>query len=364
MAGWLEQTGRHLLTAVMARLIPAAGDDPYRLSDASPARVLFVRHDDRIGNLVLLTPLLQAAHQCWPEAEIAVLTGPRYRALLEGLPELDRIWVLQKRRILRNPLRLIRLMRALRRHHYAVAFDASPLHSLSLTGAALTYLSGAPVRVAYQRGEAASFANLLVEPLTAQHHESAILLNLLRPFTDAIPGPPMRLMPTPAEREQARERFERAGVAAGEVVVGVHVGGRGVKRWPLERWIGLLKTIQQHYRVRPVIFCGPGEGDQAGRLRDALKGEVLIFDSLDVRALAAQIACCTLFMSPDTGPMHMAVALGVPTVAVFLEDTWRRYGPLGTQHRIVRAQAQGGEQEMLLAFAEMIRERFPEDAAP
>ncbi|MFO7767725.1 MAG: glycosyltransferase family 9 protein [bacterium] len=358
MAGFLEQAGRRLLTQVTARLLPARDEVDFEWTLSPPQRVLFVRHDDRIGNLVLLTPLLQGARQLWPGAEIGVLVGPRYADLYRDQVFVDAIWVLEKRRILRNPARFFRLLKRLRAHDYDMAFDCSHMHSFSLTGAALTYFSAAPLRVAYERGAAGDFANLLVEPLHAEHHESDILLNLLRPFADRLPSPPMRLHTTKEARWNAEMLFAARDIPEDAVVLGVHVGGRGAKRWPVERWLEVLRRVTDLLDVRVAVFCGPEEAEMAGTLAGETGREVTVFEALGLETLAAAVERCHVFLAPDTGPMHMAVALEVPTVAVFLEDTWKRYGPRGSEHRIVRADPGGGEDEVVSALTEVFRQRF------
>ena len=88
-----------------------------------------------------------------------------------------------------------------------------------------------------------------------------------------------------------------------------------------------------------------------------------VLEDLEIRDFMALIEQCDLFISPDTGAMHLAVALDVPTTAIFLQDTWRRYGPQGMRHRIVRVDAGGGEELVLTAFAELVTMVFGEGSA-
>ncbi|MFC1629477.1 glycosyltransferase family 9 protein, partial [Gemmatimonadota bacterium] len=87
---------------------------------------------------------------------------------------------------------------------------------------------------------------------------------------------------------------------------------------------------------------------------------VSLFDDFDLREMLGFVSVCDFFICPDTGPMHAAVAFDVPTVAIFLEDRWRRYGPVGGQHRIVRVSPVNGEEEVLTAFAQLVSQRFSE----
>ncbi len=363
MAGRLDLAGRRAIAALLALFIPPRRKITYSWTESPPERVLLVRHDDRIGNLILMKPLLQGVRLTWPDAEIGVIIGPRFAQVYQEEPEVDRLWILEKRRILRNPFLFFSLMRQLRHFEYNIAFDCSHMHSFSLTGAVLTRLCGAPVRVTYSRGRAEDFCNLLVEPLVAEHHESSVLLNLLRPFVEALPEVSMELHLSPQEHDWAEKMRAECGVGRGSVLIGLHVGGRGAKRWPIERHLVLLERILGLYKVSVMVICGPGEIEEAEQVREAMGDRVRVIDGLGVRQMMALVAHCDFFISPDTGPMHVAVAFGVPTVAIFLEDSYIRYGPSGPIHRIVRATEDGGEEEVLAAFAELVSLWFRDNKA-
>ncbi len=354
MAGKLDLTGRKALTALLAVIFPPRNEAEYSWTENPPVRVLLVRHDDRIGNLILMKPLLEGIRKIWPDAETGVLIGPRFAQIYQEEPEIDRLWILQKKRILLNPFLLLGLVRELRRFEYDIAIDCSHMHSFSLTGALLTRLSGAPVRVAYDRGRADDFCNMLVEPLRAEHHESDVLLNLLRPFVVELPEALMELHLSPEENDWAEKMRAECGVGPRGVLLGIHVGGRSAKKWPIERYITLIERILELYKIHIIVICGPGEEEEARQVRQDLVERVRVIEDLGLRQMMSLIAHCDFFISPDTGPMHVAVAFGVPTVAVFLEDTFKRYGPPGSGNRIVRVTADSGEDEALAAFAELV----------
>ncbi len=353
MSGRLERAGRRLLTRVVVGVLPARPLPPEGLSGFSPRRVLLVRHDDRIGNLVLMTPLLQAVKALWPEAETGVLIGPRFARLYQEEESVDHLWILEKRRILRNPLFFFTFLRELRGRGYDLAIDASHMHSFSLTGAALTFFSGAPVRVAYDRGQATTFANLLVGPTGPDRHEAEILAGLLSPFADPVPSFPMRLRLSGEERAEA-ERSIAHTAGEGRYLVGLHVGGRDAKRWPLERWFEVLEGLTVRPELAVTVLCGPGEEAEAAAVRARWGDRVQVHDDLDLRGLMTVVAACDLFLCPDTGPMHVAVALGIPTVGVFLQDNQARYGPPGSRDRVVRVEPAEGASRVTEAVAEML----------
>jgi heptosyltransferase-2 len=170
----------------------------------------------------------------------------------------------------------------------------------------------------------------------------------------------MQLHLSPEEREEADGHRRQCGAGEG-VLLGMHVGGRGKKRWAIERYEALIGTILQLYSISIAVVCGPGEESEAEHLRQRFGASITVFDSFDLRQMLAFVSVCDFFICPDTGPMHAAAAFDVPTVAIFLEDRWQRYGPVGKRHRIVRASPTGGEDEVLTAFAELVTQRFGTD---
>jgi heptosyltransferase-3 len=354
MSGRLARVGRRLLTRVVVRLIPARPLPVEGLAGFLPRRILVVRHDDRIGNLVLMTPLLQGMKRLWPEAEIGVLIGPRFTSLLQEEPVVDRLWILEKRRILLRPWLFFAFLRELRVWGCDLAVDASHPHSFSLTGAALTYLSGAPVRVAYERGEAGAFANLLVPAAAGDRHESLLLAALLTPFADSPPAAEMRLHLSEAEQAWASRLRAELLPGGGGRLAGLHVGGRGAKRWPVARWIEVAEALLGEPGLALLVLCGPGEGEEAGAVRAALGERVHLLIEPDLREMLAAVSACDLFLSPDTGPMHVAAAFGVPTVAVFLRANADRYGPPGPHHRVVSVTPEAGSEAVTSAARELL----------
>ena len=169
----------------------------------------------------------------------------------------------------------------------------------------------------------------------------------------------MRLHLSEAEEEDARAK-KRECTAGEGVLLGIHIGGRGTKKWAIERHEALIRKILDLYSISIAVLCGPGEEEEAEYLRDRLGDSVTLFDDFDLREMLGFVSVCDFFICPDTGPMHAAVAFDVPTVAIFLEDRWKRYGPVGGLHRIVRVSPVNGEGEVLTAFAQLVAQRFHE----
>lgn len=261
-------------------------------------RILAVRTDARLGNLLLLTPALRALRTAFPESRIDLLCARRYAEVLRFNPCVDAVLGLAWAPSL--PLR-----------GYDLAIDFSPYHAFSRSGAFWTWWSCAPKRVGFDRGSAASFCNTLVPVPDSPGHETANLALLvgdgkppreLRPEYDFGPG------------EEARPGLDAQTVA-------FFLGARAEKQLPAAWYLELAARLCSSGR-KAALFMGPAE---QGLLGDAaLPKGVSVFCGLPVRDVAAMLRGARAVVTPDSGPMHLAAALGAPTLALFSHtEPWR-----------------------------------------
>jgi heptosyltransferase-3 len=334
----IERKGKDLLTAGLGALLRSR---PASVSHVRPdriGRVLVVRQDERLGNLLLITPFLRGLRRFLPRTQIAVLVSRRFADVLRGNDDIDAILTLEKRRILRNPFRLISLIRTLRRRSFDLAIDCGPVDDISLNNSLLTYLSGAPLRLGHRRGDSHLFLNIEVPVIGGERAEVDHHLDLIRYVFGDIPAGRLKLCLSPEEREGAVQRLHGWGLESDDPVAGVHLGGRGGKRWAAENFYSLSAQIISRFGFKVLLFWGPNERELVRKFRDRSLQGLLIPPLLAVRELAAQIERCAVFISNDTGPMHLARAVGTPTVAIFRRPNYSRYGPPDRTNRVIYRQ--------------------------
>jgi ADP-heptose:LPS heptosyltransferase len=154
-------------------------------------------------------------------------------------------------------------------------------------------------------------------------------VDLLLAFLHGLGVPPvtrsLKVVLTDAERARAQDCWRTCGLQASDTTVGIIVGGRGRKRWLHEQLLELIRDIQHRPGVAVVLFPGPEERHEAARLNRDLVHPVVVAPQLGIRDFAALLSSCTLVVTGDTGPMHLAAAVGVPTVAVFHATRARSY---------------------------------------
>jgi len=307
----LERGGKAVLRGGLVRLLPRPRRPDGPVEPKTVRRVLAVRHDARLGNLLLLTPSLRLIKTAFPSARVEVLLSDKYGDALKFNPCVDEVLT-------------ARALAGLRARRYDLAFDFSPQHAFSLSSAVWTAFSGAKRRVGFDRGDAAKFLDDLVAAPTDRAHETANLARLVRHAAPGAALPPDSALRTewhfgPGERARGEETWRGWSLDAESVAL--FLGARAEKRLPVEWFLELAGHLRAAGR-RVALTAGPAE-------RASLKGKVIpsgvvVAPELPLREFAAALANARAVLTADTGPMHLAVAVGAPTVELFSHtETWR-----------------------------------------
>jgi heptosyltransferase-3 len=303
-----------------------------------PARVrraLFVRVNFRIGNTLLSTALLGALRARYPHARIDVLAAEPTALLFQGLP-VDRVYSISRRFVF-APWRLARLFAELRRRGYDLAFDGG---LTSLSSALYMLFAGVRERV----GKEGASAPLLTVKLPIEYAPSAHALAESLATALEVPAACRPLYEVaPRESEAAFSLLCDLGIASRREAapfIAVFVGGHRQKRWSWPRWHELLTRLDAG-PVPVVAIIGPEESAIAGDVRTLARKSLRVAPPLSIRSVAAVIARARTLVTPDSGPMHLAAALGVPVVALIETERSRYFVPPGERNEILfRADAE------------------------
>lgn len=286
-------------------------------------KVLVIRVDERIGNQLLTTPLLRALKLGLPQAELHLL-APRQGHLVAS-PHVDRAFLWQKRDAFRAPWRLLGLLRALRRERYDLVVEAGHWSAFSLTASVLARAVGRRVIVGHDRGDAARFLSHPVPHDPASVSEVPAKLELLRPLGLAPRGLALEtgLGEDAASTAAADALLASAGIGNRPFVL-LNPGARQAdRRWPPEAYAAVARGLAGQ-GLRVVVVWGPGEEHLAGEI--ATGSGATLAPPTDLRLLAALMRRARLVVSNNSGPMHLAVAVGAPTVGVFFRGDSARWG--------------------------------------
>lgn len=316
---------RRLVLRVLFVLAPR-GDAP--LPDLKSARrILVVLVNFRLGNTLLATPAVRALTESLGGSTIDFLGGPSAPAFFQGFGLHEVIGI--HRRDLFLPHRLFGLLRRLRRARYDLALHLGGA-STSL-GALLARLSGAPERV----GAAGSGRNFFfTTALEAERcpHKVDQMLAFVRALGIEASGERCLVL-APDERERAAAFLRERCGAAHPVAIFVGARGHKGKSWSLAS-LAVLAARVRAWGMPVLVVLGPEEEASLGVIRDEL-GEAVYVHGRGLREVAALLAECAAVVTPDSGPMHLAIAAGTPTVALFRKPNHVRWGPRPPRGEVV-----------------------------
>ena len=292
----------------------------------SAQRILIVRLS-ALGDVVHALPLLDALRRARPEAHIGWLVEERAASLLEGHPQLDRLWVHPRREIeglLRRGRALAalsafrRFIGPLRAERYELTIDAQS----NLRSSALARLSGAPLRIGFGPRFAKEQSHRLSTHRVTPDEEPQLKVDrnlaLLGPLGIDSTGARARL----AISAEATERARALAAALGPgPLVGLHPGVSdfgAIKRWAPERYAALARRLRDERGVHSVVTWGPGDRELAESVVARAEGAAsLAPETASILELAALYEQCAAIVGSDTGPIHLAAALGLPVVGLY-----------------------------------------------
>jgi|GEM_PF-4493705 len=318
---------------------------PERLKN--PKRILVVRADARLGNLVFSLPFVAALRKKFPQAEIIFLVSTQFAELLKNESGYE-VWTFNKKKA-RNPLCILDLMRRLSSKQFDWCFDLSSPQSPSFTNSFLAGLSRAAVRIAYQSKFAEAFDNLLFEP----EKDSALWEQFLKLLERVSPGKGefgRVLNLTAEERKNAAEFYGQSSSPK----VGVFLGGRGGKKWEAEKWLEVAEMLAR-WGCSVFLFYGPDEKEMSST---GVPGITPVAPR-PIREFSALLSGLDLFASVDSGPLHLASALNVPVLGVYFTSDPVRFLPMGKRKTILTENKAVLNSEQVAEMAMEILEEKP-----
>jgi heptosyltransferase-3 len=220
-----------------------------------------------------------------------------------------------------RPWRFVALFARLRRMHYDVAVEGG---MGSFSGALYAYLTGARYRIG-RGAELETFLNVRVPPVRVSHAYDKRVAFAAQ-LAVRCPDHPVYEI-SAAEDGAALASLGQWGLAEGSVVqpfVALFVGGHLEKRWPAAWWIELARSLTR-LGAQVVVFLGPEELKSEWRYRHALPPSVRVIPPQPLRFFAALLHAARLIVTPDSGPMHLAVAVGVPVIALLRRSGYSRH---------------------------------------
>jgi len=308
-----------------------------KLTRPGAVKRILVRGTNWIGDAVLTTPALMAIRKGFPQAKIALLVKPAIAELLHHHPAVDEIVLYRDPGPHAGLGGKLTLARLLRRGRY----DLAILLQNAFEAAAITALAGIPNRYGYAT-DGRWFLLTHRVPLTPKsrrRHQVHYYLELLRPLGIPVEPEPPTLRTMPGEDAEAIEHLRAFGVDPKKFLIGLNPGSiyGTAKRWLSERFAEVADRVAAEHGGVVLIFGGRGEEELGAAIAGKMTAPTLVLSGrTTVRRLMALIKQCRLFITNDTGPMHIATSFGVPTVAIFGPTDPATTSPFGSRHELVR----------------------------
>jgi heptosyltransferase-2 len=299
-----------------------------------------VRATNWIGDVVMSLPALEALRARFPKAEIVVVAKSWVSELYWHHGAVTRQIVYSPEGQHRGPRGFRKLVQTLR----AERFDLAILFQNAFHAAWMAWCSRTPVRVGYARDGRSSLLTDAIEapPPAAYGHQSQYYLQLL--FRAGLIDKPkpvqeIRLAVAPAEKAWAVRHMIKLGLGGPRFLVGLNPGASfgPAKRWLPQRYADLADRLIGALHADVLIFGSRAEKPLAEEIARAMKHTPMILaGETSLRQLMAVMGQCRLVISNDSGPMHVAAALGLPLVAIFGSTDERATGPVGSRTRVIK----------------------------
>jgi ADP-heptose:LPS heptosyltransferase len=312
----------------------------------NPRNILIIDFG-QLGDVVMSLPALRAIREKFPHARLTIAVGKPGAEIinLSGYAnetiEVDRVALRDGFKPL-SILKVFDIVKDVRRRQFDFVID---LHSFSETNL-LGFFSRAPQRLFARRpGRSLDFlANFNPKPPVDRNDPKQHLvdryLDVLKPLAikDALRTP--KLLVRPEDDRAVDLMLRKARADAGSPLVGIFPGaGHPGRRWPIEKFSQLADFLVRNDNVRPIVFVGPEERHLLAQFRELFPPPCVILDKLSIPELAAAQSRLAVFVSNDTGPVHIAAAVGTPVVVLIDLPTPHAYVPLTTAQRLILSES-------------------------
>ena len=308
------------------------------------SRTLIIKPSS-MGDIVQALPVLTALKEAWPQAHVSWLVARPFAGILEGHPRLDTVVVFDRRRFARFTLsatvaaEFVAFLQGLRRRRFTTVIDLQGL----LRSGIFALASGAPRRVGFReaREGAPLFYTDEVSVGRRDMHAVDRYLAVARRLGLAMPKATDHLPASAEARQAIRERLTGMGLAPTEPYAVVCAYARWpTKQWPPERFARVLDTLRSETGARAVLVGSADAVANARTISDRMDERPIdLTNRTTLKELVAVIAEARAMVTNDSGPMHVAAAVGTPVVAIFGPTNPDRTGPYGPGHRVLAGRA-------------------------
>jgi heptosyltransferase II len=296
------------------------------------ARKILICGPNWVGDAVLAIPALKAVRKHFPESEITLLVRPWVSGLFAAAPFVDKVWSEKKPSSLVDWTRMTREIRGR-------AFDLALLLPNSFESALMIFLGGVPNRVGYATDARRWMLTASTAPARGARHQVQYYLDLVKLLSISSGQPSIEIQATHQERIHARKLLATEGISSDGRFLVLNPGAAygSAKRWHEDRFADVADALSEQLDLQVALIGSETERVIAEQIRGRMRRSAAVLSGkTSLETLIGVLAESSLMITNDSGPMHIAAALGVPTVAVFGSTDERVTGPCGPRTRVVK----------------------------
>ena len=313
---------------------PELSDWAYKNSNLDGKKInkIAIFQTSFIGDSVLTTPLVQKTAKLFPEAKILVITRPQTDDIFRPMKEVDEI-ILNDKKGWNKIAGVWKTAQAIKK----AGVDILLVPHRSFRSALIAWLSGVPIRIGFTSSEGWFFYTKTV-PFNWMVHDVERNLSLLHGIVkENFKAEKLNMRYAPSAEENVARLMKDFNLE-GKTLVGFHPGSAWpTKCWPAENYVELISRIQTELKLQAVIVGGASDADLGEKICQLAKGHAAsLCGKTSLSDLMALMGHFKLFITNDSGPMHIATAFGVPTLGIF-GPTTRELGffPYGSDSRVI-----------------------------
>ncbi len=307
-------------------------------------RFLIIRTSS-LGDIVHSIPVAAALKEKYPYSQISWIVEERFQEILTGHPCIDHLIIVNFKNGLKslwksdNRPYLINLFKILQQSSFDVSID---LQGLTRSGL-ISYFSGAPVRIGFPEKHTREFLNrafnnVYPQQIPARSHVIDKNLSLLHPLGIYTKKRSFVFEVPAAVEENFKYSFPETGPDSKALRVVIHPGAGGItKQWSPERYAEIADRILRNWKARIYLLWGPGEKNLALAVQGFMEKQAFLVPEMGIKELIIFLKKCDLLLGGDSGPLHIASALGMSVVGLYGYSGPVRNGPVQGDFRVVRS---------------------------
>ena len=303
-------------------------------------RKILIRGTNWIGDVVMTLPAITAVREAYPEARISILVKPWVADLLRISPDVDEVMVYERPGVHEGLGGLFRLVRELKTQK----FDMAILLQNAIEAAVIAWLARIPVRAGYNTDGRGIFLthSVIRSKEILRVHQVEYYLGMLKALGLEAGRKDARLLISEEEKALSDRILKQRGIAETSLLIGLAPGATygPAKRWYPERFANVADRLIERFSASVLLFGSPGDHDIAQKVQESARSSLInLTGETTLREAISLIARCRLFVTNDSGLMHVAGALGVPTVAIFGSTNPLTTSPVGRKSVVITKNA-------------------------